>query len=167
MLSSSLQSTMISFVEGSLFSTNSDFSLAQCISSDAQYGMFRGISVQFLDHFPELIVLREMGEIALGAAIPVNVEGRFVYNLVTKIRYWSKPVPYNLFMTLKAMKSHASEYSVKNIAIPFLGSGLDKLNFFEVVFPLVREVFENTNIDIHVYCPKSFSSMNERLVIFI
>ena len=157
---------MITFTEGSLFSTNHSYSLAQCISSDVQHGMFRGISVQFLDHFPELEELRFMGELVLGAVVPVTVGGRYVYNLVTKTKYWGQPVPYNIFITLKAMRVHASENSVKNIAIPFLGSGLDRLNFFEDVFPLIREVFENTKLYVHVYCPRSFSALNSRLVPF-
>ena len=152
---------MITFVEGSLFSANKGFSLAQCISGDVRYGMFRGISVQFLEHYPGLEQLRSYSVLNLGAVVPVKIRGKFIYNLITKPLHWHKPVPYNLFVALKSMKSHASDNSVRDIAVPFLGSGLDRLDFFNVVFPMNETVFGGTNINIHVYCPASY----KRLVI--
>ena len=152
---------MITFVEGSLFSASQGFSLAQCISGDVKFGIFRGISVQFLEHYPGLEHLRSYNVLSLGTAVPVKIRGKFIYNLVTKTLYWHKPVPYNIFVALKSMRSHASDNSVRDIAVPFLGSGIDRLDFFNVVFPMIKTVFGETAINIHVYCPKSY----KRLVI--
>ena len=63
------------------------------------------------------------------------------------------------------MRDHAIANSVPVIAIPFLGSGLDRLSFFDVVLPLIREVFDESIVDIHIYCPKSVDLGIIRLVI--
>ena len=134
---------MITFVEGSLFSASPLFSLAQCISGDVAFGMFRGISVQFLKFFPELEQIRLYEMLRLGEVLPWETGGKFIYNLVTKQKYWYKPVPYNMFVTLKAMQTHASENFVSDIAMPFLGAGHDKLDFFNVVFPMIKTIYLN------------------------
>ena len=89
---------MITFVEGSLFSASQGFSLAQCISGDVKFGIFRGISVQFLEHYPGLEHLRSYNVLSLGAAVPVKIRGKFIYNLVTKTLYWHKPVPITFLL---------------------------------------------------------------------
>ena len=155
---------MITFVEGSLFSASPLFSLAQCISGDVKFGMFKGISVQFLKFFPELEQIRLYEMLQLCEVLPWELEGRFIYNLVTKEHYWCKPVPYNLYMTLKTMRSHASENFVSDIAMPFLGAGLDKLDFYNVVLPMIKNVFEDSSINIHIYYPKSQVFHMKRLV---
>ena len=155
---------MITFVEGSLFSASPLFSFAQCISGDVKFGMFRGISVQFLKFFPELEQIRLYEMLQLGEVLPWETGGKFIYNLVTKQKYWCKPVPYNLFVTLKDMRAHASANFVSDIAMPFLGAGRDKLDFFNVVFPMIKTIFEYSPINIHIYYPKSQVIHMKRLV---
>ena len=155
---------MIEFVEGCLFSANRNYSLAQCISGDINVGMFRGISVQFLDIYPELAELRSLKVLNLGAVIPVKFDEKFIYNLVTKPCFWHKPEPYNILVSLKSMKIHAINNSVNDIAIPFLGSGCDKLDFFEDVLPLIQIIFRDSSINIHIYSHSKVSIPNLRLV---
>ena len=152
---------MIIFVEGSLFSASPRFSFAQCISGDVQFGMFRGIALQFLKIFPDLEQLR------LYEVMPWEIDGKYIYHLVTKEKYWHKPVPYNLFVTLKSMKKHASENLVRDIAVPFLGCGRDKLDFHSVVFPMIKTLFEDSQINIHIYYPMSHVLRMQRLVIIL
>ena len=103
----------------------------------------------------------------LGEVLPWEIGGRFIYNLVTKEHFWSKPVPYNLYVTLEAMRAHASEHFVSDIAMPFLGAGRDKLDFYNVVLPMVKTVFEDSLINVHIYYPKSGALRIERLVNFL
>ena len=156
---------MISFVEGSLFSSSQSFSLAQCISGDVMLGMFKGISKQFMEKFPELEQIRLYEMLQLGEVLPWEVGGRFIYNLVTKEKFWCKPVPYNLYVTLKTMHNHARENFVSDIAMPFLGAGRDKLDFYNVVLPMIKTVFEDSPINVHIYYPKSRDLHLKRLVI--
>ena len=48
--------------------------------------------------------------------------------------------------------------------MPFLGAGRDKLDFYNVVFPMIKTVFEDSPINIHVYYPKSQVIHMKRLV---
>jgi hypothetical protein len=54
-----------------LFSVQTSFSMAQCISRDTHEGMFRGISVKFLENFPALRTLKlsPLGFDTLGTAV--------------------------------------------------------------------------------------------------
>ena len=67
-------------------------------------------------------------------------------------------------MTLKSMRTHASENFVSDIAMPFLGAGRDKLDFFNVVFPMIKTIFEYSPINIHIYYPESQVIDMKRLV---
>ena len=48
------------------------------------------------------------------------------------------------------MKSHARLYGISTIAIPKIGSGLDQMNWQEVL-KLLRDIFTNSNIRIVVH----------------
>ena len=82
--------SMLYFIHGDIFSAPVSYSLGQCISKDTKRGMFKGISLSFLKHFPELVSLWSTN-VVLGTAEPVKIGQIFVYNLVTKPYFWSKP----------------------------------------------------------------------------
>ena len=80
---------MIVEIEGDLFKTlKGKQALAQCISSDSR--MSKGISLEFIKHFPSLKTLRQQKNV-LGSAVPVFIEGIWVYNLITKVKFFNKP----------------------------------------------------------------------------
>ena len=114
---------MITFNEGSLFTADKAHSLGQCISGDVRFGMFRGISVEFLTKYPKLEKMRKLGTLKLGEALPVKIGEKYIYNLVTKPLHWQKPKRCNILVALKCMMEHAVSNSVSNIALPFIGSG--------------------------------------------
>lgn len=147
---------MFQFVNGTIFNDHikvRGFSLAQCISSDTKSGMYRGISVEFLKEFPELNILRtsNLAFGALGTAVPIRVDKKFIYNLVTKPLAWMKPTLTCVYFALQSMRAHAQDNGILNIAVPLLGSGCDRLNFEMDVFPMLESVFKNTNIAIHIF----------------
>ena len=61
-------------------------SLAQCISGDTQFGMFKGISV-FMELYPQLQKLRCQGDREVGTVVPMNLGKKFIYNLITKSHF--------------------------------------------------------------------------------
>ena len=75
---------------------------------------------------------------------------RYIYNLVTKERFCDKPNLSTLSKTLEAMKIHAGRNGVSTIAIPKLGSGLDQINWQEVV-KFLRDIFAYADVQIVVY----------------
>ena len=66
------------------------------------------------------------------------MENRYIYNLVTKKSYHSKPLLESVSLSLNSMKQHAAVSGVTRIGVPLLGSGLDKLDFFTDVLPILE-----------------------------
>ena len=75
---------------------------------------------------------------------------RYIYNLATKEKIYDKPILTTLSKTLEAMKIHASTNGVSTVAIPKLGSGLDQMNWQEVV-KLLRDIFAYADVQLVVY----------------
>ena len=139
-------------VIGDLFTAPPDFWLAHCISADFEMG--KGIAVQFNDRFDMKRKLKtkypnflsdyrnyHFGGVAL-------VEGR-VINLVTKERYWQKPTYKTMREALNIAKLRIPA-ECKKIAMPLIGSGLDKLEW-DKVSKIVQETFEYTEVEIVIY----------------
>ena len=70
---------MLYYVKGNVFEFQ--YSLAHCISSDAR--MSRGVAKDFVDNFSDLNLLKVINS-GVGLAVPIWVENRYIYNLVTK-----------------------------------------------------------------------------------
>ena len=140
---------MIILRDGNLFNCPHNYSMAHCISADAK--MSKGIALQFVDKFPELVSLRKKVNI-IGTAIAICVGNRIVYNLVTKPRFWMKPLVHTLESCLKSMLDHALAHGIKDICVPKLASGCDNLNFNDVVMPVLEKVFNDQTVTLHVYC---------------
>ena len=152
---------MIILRDGNLFNCPHNYSMAHCISADAK--MSKGIALHFIDQFPEIASLRKTTNL-VGTAVAVNVGGRTVYNLVTKQRFWMKPSLQSIRDCLLSMLSHALANGINDICIPKLGSGCDKLDFNNDVMPLLKCVFGDQVINIHVYCYRYVISVSALLL---
>ena len=75
---------------------------------------------------------------------------RYIYNLLTKERFYDKPNLSPLSKTLEAMKIHASMNGVSAIAIRKLGCGLDQMNWQKFV-KLLGHIFAYADVQIIVY----------------
>ena len=142
---------MIILREGDLFKSPQHSSLAHCISADAK--MSKGIALQFMRHFPELSSLRKEKH-SVGVSVVVNIKGRLVYNLITKQRFYMKPSLSSIKGCLQSMLNHATKHGIKDISVPKLASGCDKMNFNSDVLPLLESVFGDNPVNIHVYCKR-------------
>ena len=137
---------------GDLFkSPHPDVSLAHCISRDLKMGA--GIAKKFRDKFGRIQELLDQ-KVNIGEIAILIVESKFIYNLVTKNRYFDKPTYESLRQCLVAMKEHAVKNQVKNIAMPKIGCGLDRLEW-NTVSNLIMNVFLDTPINIDVYLLES------------
>ena len=137
---------MLHDVLGDLF----DFqhSLAHCISSDGKMSL--GIARDFVEKFPNLMKLRNM-HLEVGTVVPVRVGACYVYNLVTKCKYYNKPSLAAVQYSLCAMRAHALVNNVTNIGVPLLGAGLDKLDFERGVRPLLQGLFDDALVDVYIH----------------
>jgi O-acetyl-ADP-ribose deacetylase (regulator of RNase III) len=134
-------------IKRDLFSCK-DECLAHCVSSDFKMGL--GIAKRFKEEFGRVDELLKHGA-AVGDIVPLRIDNRFIYYLVTKERYWGKPCYADLLKCLLKMKDHAIENKITKIAMPKIGCGLDKLDW-DIVKSMIIECFEETKIEIVVYC---------------
>ena len=129
-------------------------SIGHCISADAK--MSKGFA-DFLSHkIPGLRSTCKKAKLLIGQVFPSwdSTSRRYIYNLVTKERFFDKPDLATLLTTLEAMKSHAAMHGVSTIAIPKIGCGLDQMNWQQVV-KLFRDVFAYSDIHVVVYTLES------------
>jgi hypothetical protein len=134
-----------------LFSVDDKYYLAHCISADAgtdNRAMNLGIVVEFNKKFHMKSRIKEYAksnEIKVGDAILINK----VFNLITKSRYYGKPTYDTLRMSLETMKSQIINNDIKYLAIPKIGSGLDRLQWGRVR-SIIQDIFTGLDLEILV-----------------
>lgn len=130
-------------IKQDLFDVSSSYHFAHCVSSD--YALGAGIAVAFESRFGLRKILSEKGSRTYPDCIQV---GR-VFNLVTKERYWNKPTYESLKRSLLMMKETVVRNGISCLAMPRIGSGLDKLAWNRVK-DIISEVFIDTDVEILV-----------------
>lgn len=133
-------------IKQDLFSVDMDkYYLVHCISSDCKMGA--GIAVEFEKRFKlrDELLKHKLGLRYYPSCIPINN----VFNLITKDKYWDKPTYESLKDSLNIMKIICDRQKIKYLAMPRIGSGLDKLIWTKVK-EIIKEIFEHTNIEILV-----------------
>ena len=133
-----------------LFTVPQGYNLAHCISGD--YALGAGIATQFVEVYNMRYKLHSQYPIPdgekyanVGKALLVDN----VFNLVTKARCFHKPTYDSLYETLVDMKDQCEEWDITKIAIPYIGCGLDRLEW-DKVRDIIEDVFEDTDVEILV-----------------
>lgn len=136
-----------------LFTVGNDYYLAHCISADFKLGA--GIAVEFDKRFGvrhKLFNKYPNGYIEFMNKYHLNGECILTYkvlNLITKKRYYHKPILGSMEEALLVMKEICVGENIKKVAMPKIGCGLDRLNWNDVS-ALIKKVFEDTDIEILV-----------------
>ena len=157
-----------------LFDVDEEYALAHCISLDCEMGA--GIAKQFQTVFPEMKShIIQHTKYAAYSSYSVNIkykakrvgdvityrspEGRAIFNLITKDRYYHKPTYSSFKKSIRNLKSVCSAYNssnlpfnaygIKKLAIPLLGAGLDGLDW-EKNREIIKDIFKDTDIEILV-----------------
>lgn len=143
----------ITEIPGDLF-TAKDTMFIQCISADIACGA--GIAVAFNKHFNIKNRIKDRLDDLPATYWDEGHEGFAiletpVINLVTKRRYFEKPTETSLKNALDAAVKICKDKNVTAIAMPYIASGLDKMNWKTQVRPAIERAFAGTNIDITVY----------------
>ena len=112
------------------------------ICSWYQTSWFSSYVVKF---FFSLISAKNVGECAV-----LQFPHRYIYYLITKKAYYHKPTYADLEASLVQMKKHIQANGVKELSIPQLGCGLDRL-VWKKVSAIIKEVFAHVDISITVY----------------
>ncbi|PRP89190.1 polynucleotide kinase 3-phosphatase [Planoprotostelium fungivorum] len=132
-------------VVGDLFS--SEDSLGHCVSEDFHMG--KGIAAEFLSRFKGQEELRQT-KTKMGGCTFLKRNDRYIYYLVTKEKFYNKPLYPTLKQSLCSMRDLMSQHDVTKISVPLLGCGLDHLQWGKVR-EMIKEVFEGTAVHMKVY----------------
>lgn len=125
-----------------LFKCDGKYYLAHCISSD--YSLGRGIAIEFRDRFNMGVKLNKYGQKGIW---PNCILIEMCFNLITKEFYDDKPSYSSLRSSLEKMRDIIKEKDIKYLAMPRIGSKLDRLNW-ELVSLMIRETFKDMDLEI-------------------
>lgn len=135
-------------IKGDLFKVSEDYFLVHCISQDCKMGA--GIAVEFVKRNPNMRNTLQKMNPKIGEALYYNLEGvHGVINLITKERYFNKPTREDFNESIIDLKMVTLSYDVKKLAMPLIGSGLDRLSWNESS-KFIQETFADTDIEILV-----------------
>ena len=143
------QDKIITYKRGNLFNAPPNYSLAHCVAADLK--MSAGIAVTFRQKFNNIEILRKQ-KIEVGGIGILKQNKNFTYYLVTKQVSHDKPKVEDLKSCLIKLKRHCMTNNITKLAIPKIGCGLDKLNWYDVE-QLINTIFRNTKIKFLVYSP--------------
>ena len=132
-------------IKGDLFS--SDYSIGHCVSADLR--MSQGIAKIFKEKFGRIDTLRGSG-VDVGGISTLCINGRWIYYLITKRKFHDKPLYSDIESALLNMKLHAELNDVRNIDLPKIGCGLDKM-VWDKVKMIIKSVFCDSNIKIRIF----------------
>ena len=139
-----------------------EYVTAHCISEDC--GMGQGVVLAFRKAFPGLkdICLKhvENNMERINGVIPPckhMSDDKIVYNMFTKSKYWHRAGKYityekyleNLKNSLELVRDDMLKNNETKIAMPKIGSGLDRCNWKDVR-EIINEVFGETEIEVFI-----------------
>ena len=123
-------------------------SLCHCVARDL--GMSAGIAVDFVNKFGSRKEL-EQQKAEIGECAILKRDNKFIYYLITKPISKKPPKTYDgLIKSLEFMKQHAINNNVREISMPKIGAGLDRLEW-DKVENILKDTFKDTCISITVY----------------
>lgn len=134
-------------IEGDLFQCPDTSSLAHCVSKDLC--MSKGIASIFKTKFGRVNELKRQAK-NVGECAVLQFPSRYIYYLITKEIYRHKPTYANLEASLVWMKEHCQTNGVKELCMPQIACGLDRL-VWKQVSAIIQKVFANVDISITVY----------------
>ena len=105
-------------VYGDLFSGYLSFSLAHCVSQDFQ--VERGIAKSFKSRFGQQTQLISQS-VKVGWCAYLTFEKRFIFYLVTKVKYDDKPTYKSIRQSLESMLVLCKQFNVNKLAMLKIG----------------------------------------------
>lgn len=142
---------MLEIIKGDLFKVDESYHLVHCISEDCVMG--KGIARTFRTLYPDMpkkikSYMKLQNKHYPCSIAYEDINGRFIFNLITKQNYWDKPSYKSLRISLEELKRHLCILGINKIAMPKIGCGLDRLKW-EKVLVILEEVFDKEDIKIY------------------
>ena len=135
-----------------------NIAIAHCISADAK--MSKGFAETICRKVNGLREYCRKTKSTVGSVIPDwdRESNNFIYNLVTKSKFFEKPTIDSLRNSLKNVKGHALLNNINKILMLKNGCGLDKLQWTDV-FKLIQDTFTYSGIQIQIITRRETDSI--------
>lgn len=129
----------INVKKGNLFELDEkEYYFVHCISSDCAMGA--GIAIEFQKRFRLRSKLLSEWSVS-ERKHPCCIFTNRVFNLITKEKYWNKPMYESLRQTIiEMLEIITDDESIVKLAMPKIASGLDRLQWSKVLEILKEEV---------------------------
>lgn len=145
-------------IKEDLFNISNEYAIVHCISNDFALGA--GIAKTIDEKYGVKDLLKKYytntnmvtnidNWIGMALYCESELNGRVIYNLVTKDKYWQKPTYESLMYCLLDLVEDCKDEGITKLAMPRIGCGLDKLNWGKVR-DCIKRVFKETDIEIIV-----------------
>lgn len=131
---------------GDLF-TSKD-SKCHCVSSDHALGA--GIALQFRRLYGRVEELKKMKKTVGEVSFIKLSNGEYIFNLITKVRYWQKPSYRSLRRCLEELASLCENLGVSRLSMPRIACGLDRLEWKNVK-QMLLDIWSEKDMTITVY----------------
>lgn len=135
-------------VKGNLFNADRKYVFAHCIATDCRMGA--GIATQFARRNPSMRSVLLDSQPLVGDVLYFDDEKDRVFNLFTKNSSWDKPAREDFNRIVISLKNCMVSIGFRHLAIPLIGSGLDRLDW-NITEDFIMRVFADTDIEILVY----------------
>lgn len=134
-------------ITGDILNCPADMCIAQCVSLDGKMGAGLAKTLQKEFNLRDQFLAAERG---VGYAVALRRGPRFIVQLVTKLRYFHLPRLEDFEESILNLRQFMIDNDVKALAVPQLGSGLDKLHPSDVLDVLHR-VFYDDPVTIYMH----------------
>lgn len=136
--------------QGNLFDEKNVDLLVQCIAED--FGLGAGIAVEFRKLYPFMAEeLSEVGytypDVAIWDKHPFRPD---VANVISKPISKKPPKFEDFEKAIARLREVVIERGYKNIAMPAIGSGLDKLDWDNQIVPTLHKYFDDLDVNVTV-----------------
>ncbi len=122
-------------VMGDILDCPPSMSIAHCVSLDGKMGAGLARTLQARFHLRQdfLQAPREVG-----GAVALRRGNRFIVNLITKERFFHLPSGKDFEQSIQNLRKFLIFNNIREIAVPELGAGLDKLDLDRVIATIKR-----------------------------
>ena len=125
---------------------DSKASIAHCVSADLKMGkgIAKKIRERFIPHVKNYKYTKHVG-----GMLTTKYKYGYIYNLVTKKRFFDKPRLQDIRSALIRMKLYAIRNREYEIHMPRIGCGLDQLCWDDVK-KIIEDLFKDSNVDVAI-----------------
>lgn len=133
--------------QGCVLTSPENFPLVHCISFDAKLGA--GAAKSINQRYRLRDIIRNSPRTCPGV-VPVRRGPRIIVNLITKLNFWDRPNPDQMFLALLELEKYINLNNISVFACTVLGCGKDKFDY-NMLLHFLDVIFGQTNLVIHMY----------------